>query len=58
MRHLHRHGPDARVLARLADCYREIGAADAARMGYQEALRLSPDLQEALRGLETLPASH
>jgi tetratricopeptide (TPR) repeat protein len=60
-RHLQRHGPDARVLSRLADCYRELGAVEAARMGYSEALRLAPDLPEAVRGLESLgpvPAGH
>jgi tetratricopeptide (TPR) repeat protein len=55
-RHLHRHGPDARILSRLADCYREVGADAAARMGYQEALKLAPDLAEAQHGLESLQA--
>lgn len=53
-RHLRRHGPDARILSRLADCYREVGAEAAARMGYQEALKLSPDLAEAQQGLRSL----
>ncbi|MBZ0267390.1 tetratricopeptide repeat protein [bacterium] len=53
-RHLRRHGPDARILSRLADCYREVGADAAARMGYQEALKLAPDLAEARNGLESL----
>lgn len=53
-RHLHRNGPDARILSRLADCYREMGAGEAARLGYREALRLAPGLEEARRGLESL----
>jgi Flp pilus assembly protein TadD len=53
-RHLRRHGPDARILSRLADCYREVGAEAAARMGYQEALKLAPDLAEAQNGLRSL----
>jgi Flp pilus assembly protein TadD len=48
------HGPDARVLARLADCYRELGVTDAARLGYTRALTMSPGLAEAVRGLESL----
>ena len=53
-RHLSIHGPDARVLARLADCYRELGVTDAARLGYTRALTMSPGLAEAVRGLESL----
>ena len=53
-RHLRRHGPDARILARLADCYRALGAPQAAQRGYQAALDLSPGLAEAARGLAAL----
>jgi tetratricopeptide (TPR) repeat protein len=56
-RHLRRQGPDARILARLADCYRELGAPQAARRGYEEALRLAPGLAEAARGLGALAGS-
>lgn len=56
-RHLERYGPDARVLSRLADCYREVGAAEAARMGYREALKHAPGLPQAVRGLESLAAT-
>ncbi|MCA9753811.1 MAG: tetratricopeptide repeat protein [Gemmatimonadetes bacterium] len=55
--HLKRLGPDPRVLARLADCYREGGAPAAARSGYEAALRLAPGLSEAVRGLEALSAA-
>jgi tetratricopeptide (TPR) repeat protein len=53
-RHLRRAGPDARGLARLADCYRDLGVAGAARRGYETALRLQPDLAEARAGLAGL----
>lgn len=52
--HLKRCGPDGRIVARLADCYREMGADQAARVGYEEALRLSPGLSDALLGLDAL----
>jgi Flp pilus assembly protein TadD len=55
-KHLRRLGPDARVLSRVADCYGRLGAARAARLGYEEALRLAPGLQEAQQGLEALGA--
>ena len=55
-KHLKRHGPDARVLARLADCYRTLGVQSAARLGYEEALKLDPHLLEARKGLEALAA--
>ncbi len=54
--HLERLGPDARIVARLADCYRELGGHDAARFGYEEALKLQPDLASARRGLAALPS--
>ncbi len=57
-RHLARGGPDARVVSRLADCYRVLGAPEAARVGYREALRLNPDLSEAERGLRELETVH
>lgn len=53
-RHLRRHGPDARILARLADCYRALGAPQAARRGYAAALEISPGLAEAQHGLAAL----
>jgi tetratricopeptide (TPR) repeat protein len=53
-RHLRRAGPDARALARLADCYRDLGAAEAARRGYETALRMQPDLAEARVGMAAL----
>ncbi|MFN8179510.1 MAG: tetratricopeptide repeat protein [bacterium] len=53
-RHLRRFGADARVLARLADCYRALGAPAAARRGYEEALRMRPGLVEAESGLVAL----
>jgi tetratricopeptide (TPR) repeat protein len=56
-RHLRRLGLDARIVARLADCYRELGAPDAASHGYREALRLSPGLPEAERGLAALAST-
>jgi tetratricopeptide (TPR) repeat protein len=55
-RHLERLGPDARVVSRLADCYRELDAPEAARFGYEEALKLEPGLPEAARGLGALDA--
>lgn len=57
-RHLRRYGPEPRILSRLADCYREMGAQQAARMGYQEALKLDPALQEARNGLSALETAH
>ncbi|HMB68926.1 MAG TPA: tetratricopeptide repeat protein, partial [bacterium] len=57
-RHLRRYGPDARVVSRLADCYREMGAGEAARVGYQEALKLDDSLDEARRGLARLETVH
>lgn len=56
-RHLRRLGPDPRIVTRLADCYRELGAAEAARLGYREALRLEPGLPEAERGLAILESA-
>jgi tetratricopeptide (TPR) repeat protein len=56
-RHLGRLGADARIVARLADCYRELGAPAAARRGYQEALRMKPGLAEARHGLRALEAA-
>lgn len=53
-RHLRRHGPDARILARLGDCYRALGAPQAAERGYRAALELVPGLPEASAGLATL----
>lgn len=55
-KHLKRLGPDARVLSRVADCYGRLGASRAARLGYEEALKLAPELQEARQGLEALRA--
>ncbi len=56
-RHLRRHGPDARILSRLADCYRTLGAPRAAQAGYTAALELSPGLPEAEQGLAALAGS-
>jgi Flp pilus assembly protein TadD len=56
-RQLQLQGPDPRVLSRLADCYRDLGVTDAARVGYQHALTLAPGLPEAVRGLEALASS-
>lgn len=56
-RHLRLHGPDARILTRLGDCYRALGAPQAARRGYRAALDLSPGLGEAERGLAALETS-
>jgi predicted Zn-dependent protease len=53
-RHLQRHGADPRILARAADCYRALGAREAATLGYREALKLDPDLAEAVSGLREL----
>jgi tetratricopeptide (TPR) repeat protein len=53
-KHLERHGRDARILARVADCYRILGAAQAARLGYEEALRMEPGLPAAVGGLAEL----
>ena len=53
-RHLERLGPDARIVSRLADCHRELGAPDVARSAYLKALELEPDLPEATRGLQAL----
>ncbi len=52
--HLRRFGPAPRILARLGDCYRALGEPAAARLGYEEALRLDPRLPEARTGLESL----
>jgi tetratricopeptide (TPR) repeat protein len=56
-KHLRRHGADPRILARVADCYRALGAREAASLGYRQALELSPDLQEAVSGLRELEAA-
>jgi tetratricopeptide (TPR) repeat protein len=53
-KHLERHGRDARILARVADCYRMLGAHQAARLGYEEALRMEPGLPSATGGLAEL----
>jgi tetratricopeptide (TPR) repeat protein len=52
--HLKRFGPEPRIVSRLADCYREMGEAAAARVGYEEALRLEPSLATAREGLRSL----
>jgi tetratricopeptide (TPR) repeat protein len=57
-RHLRRFGPDPRIVSRVADCYRELGATSAARVGYNEALRLLPGLPEAQAGLAELETVH
>ena len=57
-KHLERFGPEARILTRLADCYRELRAPAAARMGYGEALKLEPGLEQAKRGLAALETVH
>jgi tetratricopeptide (TPR) repeat protein len=51
---LRRGGPDPGVLTRLADCYRGLGEPQAARLGYEEALRCAPGFPEAVRALEEL----
>jgi tetratricopeptide (TPR) repeat protein len=53
-KHLRRHGPDPGILTRVADCYRVLGAREAADLGYREALKLAPELREALNGLREL----
>ncbi|HET9886575.1 MAG TPA: tetratricopeptide repeat protein [bacterium] len=52
--HLKRFGPEPRIVSRLADCYREMGEPAAARVGYEEALRLEPTLATAREGLRAL----
>jgi len=53
-KHLRRHGADPWILTRVADCYRTLGARDAAGLGYREALKLAPELPEAVSGLREL----
>jgi tetratricopeptide (TPR) repeat protein len=56
--HLKRWGAEARIVKRLADCYRNLEAPAAARLGYEEALRLDPGLVEASEGLQALETVH
>jgi tetratricopeptide (TPR) repeat protein len=52
-RHLQRHGPDPRVLARVADCYQMLGVTPDLEPADDEP-RLAPGLAEAAEGLAEL----
>ena len=43
--------PDVETLLDLADCYRQMGVYDSARLGYQRVLEASPDHPRAVAGL-------
>lgn len=51
---LRHRGPDPTVLTRLGECYQGLAEPGAARMAYEEALRVAPGFPEAQRALGTL----
>ncbi|MBZ0268879.1 glycosyltransferase [bacterium] len=51
---LRHRGPDPTVLTRLGECYQGLAEPAAARMAYEEALRVAPGFPEAQRALGTL----
>lgn len=55
-KHLRRGGTEARIISRLADCYRVMKQHKAAEVGYAEALRLDPTHEGAREGLRAIQA--
>jgi tetratricopeptide (TPR) repeat protein len=49
---LKRNGPDGRILACMGECYAGLAEPDAARLAFEQALRVSPGLPAAVQGRE------